>query len=90
MMLVGRSGELTLKGLENAVLAKFKSLNHVPIWKQERPTRIRGDDELKVYRVYPIGITQREALYTFRFNGDDDFSRYVENNPCAGFEVIFV
>lgn len=89
-MLVGRSGELTLKGLENAVLAKFKSLNHVPIWKQERPTSIRGDDELKVYRVYPIGITQREALYTFRFNGDDGFSRYVENNPCARFEVIFV
>lgn len=89
-MLVGRSGELTLKGLENAALAKFKSLNHAPIWKQERPASIRGDDELKVYRVYPIGITQREALYSFRFNGDDDFSRYVENNPCARFEVIFV
>lgn len=85
-----RSGELSLKGLETAVLAKFKSQNHVPIWKQERPKSIRGDDELKVYRVYPIGITQREALYTFRFNGDDDFRRYVENNPCARFEVIFV
>ncbi|XXG60967.1 hypothetical protein AAC387_Pa04g2740 [Persea americana] len=85
-----RSGALSLKGLETAVLAKFKSQNHVPIWKQERPTSVRGDDELKVYRVYPIGITQREALYIFRFNGDDDFRRYVENNPCARFEVIFV
>ncbi|XP_058097158.1 glycoprotein 3-alpha-L-fucosyltransferase A-like isoform X2 [Magnolia sinica] len=84
-----RSGDLTLKAMESAVLAKFKSLNHVPIWKQERPQSIRGD-ELKVYRVYPIGITQRQALYTFKFEGDASFSRYLESNPCAKFEVIFV
>ncbi|GFY89593.1 fucosyltransferase 11 [Actinidia rufa] len=51
------------------VLSKFKSLKHVPIWKPERPESIRGgdEDELKVYRIYPVGKTQREALYTFRF-----------------------
>ncbi|XP_077250067.1 glycoprotein 3-alpha-L-fucosyltransferase A-like [Tasmannia lanceolata] len=84
-----RSGNLTLLALESAVHAKFKSLNHVPMWKQERPESIRGD-ELKVYRIYPINLTQRQALYTFRFSGDADFAICVERNPCAKFEVIFV
>ncbi|KAJ6368532.1 hypothetical protein OIU78_001008 [Salix suchowensis] len=80
---------LTPTALEAEVLKKFKSLKHVPIWKQERPERIRGDN-LKVYRVYPVGMTQRQALYTFKFNTDDDFKNHLEVNPCAKFEVIFV
>ncbi|KAL5705728.1 glycoprotein 3-alpha-L-fucosyltransferase [Ranunculus cassubicifolius] len=85
-----RSGNLALKSLESAVLAKFESMNHAPIWKQERPESIRGGDDLKVYRIYPVGITQRQALYTFRFNGAVGFRSYIESNPCAKFEVIFV
>ncbi|XP_058089510.1 glycoprotein 3-alpha-L-fucosyltransferase A-like isoform X3 [Magnolia sinica] len=85
-----RSGDLTLKAMKSAVVVKFKSLNHIPIWKQERPESIRGGNELKVYRIYPVGLTQRQALHTFRFSSDDDFSRYVESNPCAKFEVMFV
>eukprot|EP00262_Sarcandra_glabra_P012064 TRINITY_DN3022_c0_g1_i1.p1 TRINITY_DN3022_c0_g1~~TRINITY_DN3022_c0_g1_i1.p1 ORF type:complete len:524 (-),score=91.99 TRINITY_DN3022_c0_g1_i1:418-1989(-) len=85
-----RSRNLTRKALEFAILSKFKSLDHVPIWKKERPESIRGGDELKIYRIYPVGITQREALYTFQFDGDDDIRRYVESNPCAKLEVIFV
>ncbi|MBA0716989.1 hypothetical protein Golax_004839 [Gossypium laxum] len=85
-----RSGNLTLEALEAAVLKKFKSLKHVPIWKQERPKSIRGGDELKVYRVYPVGLTQRQALYTFKFKGDADLRSHIENNPCPKFEVIFV
>ncbi|KAK9286437.1 hypothetical protein L1049_014834 [Liquidambar formosana] len=85
-----RSGNLTLETLESAVLTKFKSLKHVPIWKQERPESIRGGDELKIYRIYPVGMTQRQALYTFRFNGDADLQSHVESNPCTKFEVIFV
>ncbi|KAL4384041.1 hypothetical protein GQ457_15G013860 [Hibiscus cannabinus] len=84
-----RSGNLTLDALEAAVLMKFKSLKHVPVWKPERPESIRGD-ELKVYRIYPVGMTQRQALYTFKFNGDADLKRHIENNPCPKFEVIFV
>ncbi|KAH9695518.1 glycoprotein 3-alpha-L-fucosyltransferase A [Citrus sinensis] len=84
------SGSLTLKALESAVLAKFKSLKHVPIWKQERPKSIRGEDELKIYRIHPVGLTQRQALYEFKFNGDDDLKRHIESSPCAKFEVIFV
>lgn len=87
--LLGRSGNLTLEALESAVLAKFNSLKHVPIWKQERPESIRGG-ELKVYRIYPVGLTQRQALYTFRFKGNADFRGHIESNPCSKFEVIFV
>ncbi|XP_043712513.1 glycoprotein 3-alpha-L-fucosyltransferase A-like [Telopea speciosissima] len=85
-----RSSNLTLATLESAVLTKFNSVNHIPIWKEERPESIRGGDELKIYRIYPVGLTQRQALYTFRFNGDGDLRNYVERNLCAKFEVIFV
>lgn len=87
---VGRSGKLTLGALESTVLARFRSLNHTPIWKNERPESIRGNDELRIYRIYPIGITQRQALYTFKFNDVADLERYIKSNPCAKFEVIFV
>ncbi|PSS26107.1 Glycoprotein like [Actinidia chinensis var. chinensis] len=85
-----RSSNLTLEALESAVLSKFKSLKHVPIWKLERPESIRGEEQLKIYRIYPLGKTQREALYTFRFGGDAEFRSHVERNPCAKFEIIFV
>jgi glycoprotein 3-alpha-L-fucosyltransferase len=85
-----RSGNLTVNALEAAVLKKFKSLKHVPIWKQERPESIRGGDDFKVYRVYPVGMTQRQALYSYKFNTADDFKNHLEVNPCAKFEVIFV
>ncbi|XP_042407119.1 glycoprotein 3-alpha-L-fucosyltransferase A-like [Zingiber officinale] len=85
-----RSGMLTLEGMEAAVLSKFKSLNHTPVWRNERPKSIRGGDDLKIYRIYPVGLTQRQALYNFKFDSDDDFRKHVESNPCAKFEVIFV
>ncbi|KAG5548155.1 hypothetical protein RHGRI_013751 [Rhododendron griersonianum] len=85
-----RLSNLTLEALESAVLSKFKALKHVPIWKPERPGSIRGGNELKIYRAYPVGKTQREALYTFRFEGDAEFRSHIERNPCAKFEVIFV
>ncbi|KAM7251592.1 hypothetical protein ACFE04_023475 [Oxalis oulophora] len=85
-----RSNRLTLEALESAVLEKFKSLNHVPVWKQERPESLQGGNELKIYRIYPVGMTQRQALYTFSFNGDNDLKSHIERNPCGKFEVIFV
>nr|WDD38947.1 fucosyltransferase transcript variant 2 [Fagopyrum tataricum] len=85
-----RSDNLTLKALKHAVLEKFNSLKHVPIWKQERPESLRGGDELKIYRIYPLGLTQRQALYTFKFQGDANFRSHIQSNPCSKFEVIFV
>ena len=90
-IVLGRSGNLTMEALEAAVLSKFKSLKHEPIWKNERPKSIRGDDKvLKVYRIYPVGMTQRQALYTFSFKSKTEFTSHLESNPCAKFEVIFV
>ncbi|XP_020110975.1 glycoprotein 3-alpha-L-fucosyltransferase A-like [Ananas comosus] len=85
-----RSDKLTVEALEFAVLEKFRSLNYVPIWKNERPASIRGGDELKIYRIYPVGLTQRQALYSFKFKDDADLKRYIKNNPCTKLEVIFV
>ncbi|XP_021896735.1 glycoprotein 3-alpha-L-fucosyltransferase A [Carica papaya] len=85
-----RDGNMTLDALESAVLSKFRSMKHVPVWKQERPKSIRGGDELRIYRIYPVGLTQRQALYKFRFEGDADLRKHIEKNPCAKFEVVFV
>ncbi|KAI3753140.1 hypothetical protein L2E82_25185 [Cichorium intybus] len=86
-----RSGNLTMEALENAILSKFKSLEHEPIWRNERPESIRGDEKvLKIYKIYPLGMTQRQALYTFSFKTSNAFESHVRSNPCAKFEVIFV
>jgi glycoprotein 3-alpha-L-fucosyltransferase len=79
-----------MTAMENAVLDKFKSLNHTPIWRDQRPQRIKGDNNLKVYKIYPIGFTQRQALFSNKFNRDSDLVNHVQSNPCAKFEVIFV
>ncbi|CAL9765509.1 unnamed protein product [Musa acuminata subsp. burmannicoides] len=85
-----RSGKLTLEALKSAVLTKFRSLNHTSIWKKERPAMIRGGNDLKIYRIYPVGITQQKALYTFQFDDDTELEKYIESNSCAKLEVIFV
>lgn len=81
---------MSLEAFESTVVSKFKSLKHVPIWKEERPEILRGGDELKLYRLHPLGMTQRQALYNFTFKGDTDFRDHIESHPCAKFEAIFV
>ena len=85
-----RSNNMTLAALHNAVVAKFSSMKYVPIFKSERPKIIQGDDVLRIYRIYPVGMNQREALYTWKFQSDDGLKSYIEKNPCAKLEVIFV
>ncbi|KFK39282.1 hypothetical protein AALP_AA3G224400 [Arabis alpina] len=85
-----KDGNLTLEALKSAVLAKFKSLRHEPIWKKERPASLRGDSELRVHGIYPLGLTQRQALYNFKFEGNSSLSTHIQRNPCAKFEVVFV
>ncbi|KAF8093668.1 hypothetical protein N665_0381s0027 [Sinapis alba] len=85
-----RGKHLTLEALESAVVAKFKSLNNEPVWKKERPPSLKGDNELRVHRIYPLGLTQRQALYKFKFEGNSSLSTHIQHNPCAKFEVVFV
>ncbi|KAL3689893.1 hypothetical protein R1sor_016202 [Riccia sorocarpa] len=85
-----KSKELTVGGLRRAVLAKFEAINHVPIWWEERPAVIRGDGTLKIFTLYPVGLSQRNALFTPHFETDHDVSTYFEENMCPELEVIFV
>lgn len=89
-----RSGNLTIEALESAVLSKFESVEHETMWRKERPEGLRGKEkEMKVYRIYPVGMTQRQALYKFSFKGNNNnnsFTSHIISNPCAKFEVIFV
>ncbi|KAF3518830.1 hypothetical protein DY000_02059054 [Brassica cretica] len=85
-----RGKNLTLEALQSAVVAKFKSLKHEPVWKKERPASLKGDNELRVHKIYPLGLTQRQALYNFKFEGNSSLSTHIQHNPCAKFEVVFV
>jgi len=89
-LLSGRESSLTVKKLKEAVLRKFTAIKHEPIWKKERPEMIKGDPNLRIYRIYPVGLTQREALYSWSFKDDSEFKEMVLKNPCSNFEVIFV
>lgn len=85
-----RSWDFSLKALESNILSKFQSMNYVPIWKNERPKSLIGGDELNIYKIYPVGLTQRQALYSFKFASDQDLNKHIESNPCTKLEVIFV
>ncbi|XP_078444221.1 glycoprotein 3-alpha-L-fucosyltransferase A-like [Wolffia australiana] len=81
-----RSDNLTRQALEWAIRRKFELMKHEPIWKKERPAMLLGGSELMVYRIYPAGISQREALYSFEFRSDEELRRFVETKPCAKLE----
>ena len=81
---------MTLIALHDAIIRKFASMNYVPIFKSGRPAVIQGDDVLRIHRIYPVGMTQRQALFTWKFQSDEDLRDYIEKHPCANFEVIFV
>ncbi|CAH8311165.1 unnamed protein product [Eruca vesicaria subsp. sativa] len=85
-----RGEHLSLEALEYAVVTKFKSLKHEPVWKKERPSSLKGGNELRVHRIYPLGLTQRQALYKFKFEGNSSLRTHIQHNPCAKFEVVFV
>ncbi|XP_024389348.1 glycoprotein 3-alpha-L-fucosyltransferase A [Physcomitrium patens] len=82
--------KLSLAHLKQVVVDKFTALKHVPIWKTERPEVIRGNSDLRIYKIYPVGLTQREALYTWDFGGDKGLKAMVQKQPCLQLEVVFV
>ncbi|CAH2053320.1 unnamed protein product [Thlaspi arvense] len=85
-----KDGNVTVEALESAVLTKFSSLRHEPIWNKERPASLKGNGVLRVHTIYPLGLTQRQALYNFKFEGNSSLSTHILRNPCAKFEVVFV
>jgi glycoprotein 3-alpha-L-fucosyltransferase len=85
---------LALRGvatLEAAILEEFTRVKYEPAWVK---TRVAAGVETKgwrVYRLYPAGLTQREALYGRRtWESDADLMNYLSRNPCPKLELIFV
>ena len=95
-------GNLTVAGLLAAIRQAFSKAGHVPIWQPHRPdfkggARVVGVDaggvpiELRIYRVYQVGQTQRAALYgEASLDTDLKVAKLVGANPCAKLEVIFI
>lgn len=98
---------LTVARLHAAILDLYGD-EHQPVWARKRPSYRRklpnGSWDLthvrvKIHKVYPAGITWREALYgslpdqfTVAGNGtmDKALRKWVRQNPCGEVEVTFV
>eukprot|EP00271_Cylindrocystis_brebissonii_P008743 TRINITY_DN23230_c0_g1_i1.p1 TRINITY_DN23230_c0_g1~~TRINITY_DN23230_c0_g1_i1.p1 ORF type:complete len:709 (-),score=139.74 TRINITY_DN23230_c0_g1_i1:229-2355(-) len=85
--------QLTVSALSSTISSTFRSDGHVPIWRPKRPGVLvsEADLDLRVYHIYPVGTTQREALYgSAWFQTDEQLRSYLAQHPCAQLEVIFV
>lgn len=91
---------LTVAGLQGSIVREFGKAGHEPIWHLHRPD-FRGQEkgalfsnaaiDLRIFRVYEVGQTQRAALYgEASLDTDSKVAEVVENNPCAKLEVVFV
>lgn len=98
---------LTVARLHTAILDLYGA-EHQPVWARKRPSYRRklldGSWDLthvqvKIHKVYPAGITWREALYgslpdQFTVAGNDTMDKalrkWVRQNPCGEVEVTFV
>jgi glycoprotein 3-alpha-L-fucosyltransferase len=78
-----------LKKKSFSVLGKFRPLNHVPVWKDERPPSIRVEDDLKVYIIYPVGLTQCQHCTVSDLEMIQNSSN-IKDHACAKFQVNFV
>ncbi|CAI5535437.1 unnamed protein product [Closterium sp. Naga37s-1] len=89
-----RSDHLTIRGLTLAIRRSFQKKTHRPVWVGKRPASLGGDEKawaLKIYRIYPAGSTQREALWGEAwFRNSSQVVAHVTAHPCARLEVIFV
>ncbi|BDA42419.1 Putative fucosyltransferase-like protein [Coccomyxa sp. Obi] len=90
---------MTVAGLHEAIQQAFSNAKHVPIWRSHRPdfkaraweTASDGPVELRIYRVYQVGHTQRAALYgEASLDTDAKVAELLEANPCAKLEVVFI
>lgn len=98
---------LTVARLHAAILDLYGA-EHQPVWARKRPSyRQKLPDgswdmthvQMKIHKVYPAGITSREALYgslpdQFTVAGnstmDKALRKWVRQNPCGEMEVTFV
>ncbi|KAI3642976.1 hypothetical protein MP228_012531 [Amoeboaphelidium protococcarum] len=64
---------------------------YTPIWDGHRPDFFKSARNLKIHRIYPVDITQREALYGDQvIDTDSKVRRLIEQKGIVRLEVIFV
>jgi glycoprotein 3-alpha-L-fucosyltransferase len=84
--------DMTISQLYSKVKSTFEELDYTPIWSPERVDFNNSKKNLKIYKIYQYGATQRNALYNsdFDINTDEKLQGILEKNKCPYFEVIFV
>ena len=99
------AGQLSVRALHAAVLAAFRGPGHRPLFLQHRPHFRAGNwshgggaaaataaaVELRLFRVYPVGSTQKAALHgTAPLDTDAKVAAAILQSACLQLEVIFV
>ena len=93
-----QSDQLTVDDLTREILVHFIHIKYKPIWTKERdqngrqPAKMKSNHvELKIYKIYPVGASQRAALFgDAAIDKDFKLINFVKNRPCGLIEVIFV
>lgn len=99
--------KFSLTQARKEILAAFGS-DYKPLWAKDRVsyrkrlengTWDRGETELRLHRIYPVGSNPRAALFDGtpwyplpekNSTADDAFLGWAKENPCGKLEVIFV
>ena len=82
-----------LQKLKGAIKSLLRETKHEPIWMSERPDHKKSfkNGQYNIYRIYPIGSNQREALYgNAFFKNDLDLMQYLVKSPIPLLEIILV
>ena len=95
-----QSDQLTVDDLTREIINHFNRIKYKPIWTRERDqfgrqvtmkNKLKKQVELKIYKIYPVGASQRAALFgDAAIDKDFKLINFVKNRPCGLIEVIFV
>jgi glycoprotein 3-alpha-L-fucosyltransferase len=74
-----------------AIVDKFKSMKHMPIWVPERKDFLDSKANLRLYKVYPVLSTTRDHLYgEASIDSPIKLDRMLKSEKCPQLEVIFI
>jgi glycoprotein 3-alpha-L-fucosyltransferase len=84
--------KITLKDLFSTIINTFKEAvdPFLPVWYGHRKDYRKSAEELEIYKIYPVGLTQRAALYGKEAIDTDEDVDLLLAQPCPKLEVIFV
>jgi glycoprotein 3-alpha-L-fucosyltransferase len=83
----------TLSDLQQIIKRHFESLNNGqfrPIWSGHRRDVLGTEKDLRLFRIYAVGLSQREALFTSFISTTSQLKELIRQRPCPRIEVIFI